>query len=80
MSDKCKMLADGIKDVFIIDLNYLEQLRERKPEKKKDKIKRLEKDIEGFRIALNNQRLQTEEITRKLMLEITDKIFKKYTV
>ena len=52
----------------------------RKPEKKKDKIKRLEKEIEGLRIALNNQRLKTEEITRKLMLEITDKIFKKYTV
>ena len=50
------------------------------PEKKKDKIKRLEKEIEGLRIALNNQRLKTEEITRKLMLEITDKIFKKYTV
>ena len=52
----------------------------RKPEKKKDKIKRLEKEIEGLRIALNNQRLKKREATRKRMKEITDKIFKKYTV
>ena len=44
----------------------------RKPEKKKDKIKRLEKEIEELRIGLNNQRLKTKETDRKLMLEIVN--------